>query len=119
MPRKPRTTSKTTTDTMPATPAAAGRVAAPGAVTLSPEAQALFDSVSRQWDLTPPVRQLLLLACTAITKAAECEAITSAEGMTCADAKGSSKPHPAALLARDYRAQASGTLNRILSALGD
>lgn len=116
MPRKPRSTSKTTSDTPPAAPA---RVAAPGAVAFSPEAQALFDSVNREWTLTPPVRQLLVLACTAISKAGECEAITAVEGMTCADQKGSSKPHPAALLARDYRAQASGTLNRILSALGD
>ncbi|MCE2727169.1 MAG: hypothetical protein LW698_10375 [Planctomycetaceae bacterium] len=114
MPRKPRSTSKTTPDTPPAAPA---RVAAAGTVTLSAEAQALFDSVSREWSLTSPVRQLLLLACTAITKAGECEAITAVEGMTVADQKGSSKPHPAALLARDYRAQASGTLQRILSNL--
>ena len=114
MPRKPRTTSKTTSDTPPTAP---GRVAAPGTVALSPEAQALFDAVSAGWNVTPPVRQLLLLACTAITKAGECEAITAAEGMTIGDAKGASKPHPMALLARDYRAQASGTLQRILSNL--
>lgn len=119
MARKPRPTPKPTSDTPPSEPAVQARVAAPGTVALSPEAQALFDSVSRQWDLTPPVRQLLLLACEAITKAGECEAITAAEGMTVRDAKGGSKPHPCATLGRDYRAQASGTLNRILSALGD
>lgn len=119
MPRKPRPTPKPTSDNPPSEPAVQARVAAPGTVRLSPEAQALFDSVSRQWDLTPPVRQLLLLACEALTKAGQAEEVCAIEGMTCRDAKGSSKVHPAALLARDYRAQASGTLNRILSALGD
>lgn len=114
MPRKPRSTAKPPAVRPAPKPAAA---AAPGAVAFSPEAQALFDSVTRDWALTPPVWHLLRLACTALTKAAECESITAREGMTIGDAKGASKPHPMALLARDYRAQAGGTLQRILSNL--
>jgi len=87
--------------------------------TLSPTAQRTFDEIASEWDLTPPVRVLLRLACEAITKAEEAEAITTREGMTIGDHKGSAKPHPAALLARDYRAQASTTLQRILSNLGE
>ena len=52
------------------------------------------------------------------TKAEQAEAITAVEGMAIGDQKGSAKPHPMALLARDYRAQAATTLQRILSNLG-
>jgi len=52
-----------------------------------------------------------------MTKAEELERITAREGMTIGDAKGAAKPHPAALLARDYRAQASGALQRLLAHL--
>jgi phage terminase small subunit len=88
-----------------------------GPMPLSPTAKALFDEIAGSWDLTPPVRALLRLACEAHTKAEECERITAAEGMTIGDQKGAAKPHPAALLARDYRAQCSTTLQRILSNL--
>lgn len=107
MPRKPRFRTS-------APPATASR----GTLTLSPEAQTLFDEVDGSWQLTPPVRALLRIACEAMTKAGDAEAITAVEGMTIPDAKGAAKPHPMALLARDYRAQAAATLQRILSNLG-
>lgn len=65
-----------------------------------------------------PEAALGRLACECLTKAADAEAITSREGMSIGDAKGAAKPHPMALLARDYRAQAASTLQRILSNLG-
>jgi hypothetical protein len=111
MPRKTRFTPK------PATPPRHDGPR-PGQLTLSPEAQQLFDEVDGSWELTPPVRALLRIACEALTKAADAEAITAREGMSIGDAKGAAKPHPMALLARDYRAQAATTLQRILSNLG-
>jgi len=107
MPKKPRFS--------PAPPQAAP-AAAPG-LTLSPTAQALFDDVRKKWDLSAPVAALLRLACEAQTKAEQLEQITTTEGMTIPDSKGACKPHPAALLARDYRAQASGALQRLLAHL--
>jgi hypothetical protein len=86
-------------------------------ITLSPSASALYEDVRRRWDLSPPVHALLVLAVEAQTKAQECEAITAREGMTIGDAKGAAKPHPAALLARDYRAQSSNALQRLLAHL--
>lgn len=105
-PRKPKT----------ATPSRAP-AAASGPMQLSPTAQSLFDEIAGGWDLTPAVRALLRIACEAHTKAEHCEAITAREGMTIGDAKGAAKPHPAALLARDYRAQCATTLQRILTNL--
>lgn len=104
-----------------ATPTPAAKSTAPvpaGPLALSAAAQAVYDEIAGEWQLTPPVRALLRLACEALTKAEAAEAITAAEGLTIGDAKGAAKPHPAALLARDYRAQASTALQRILSALG-
>ena len=89
-----------------------------GPLRLSPEAQELYDQIDSQWTLTPPVRALLRIACEAITKAGDAESITAREGMTIGDAKGAAKPHPAALLSRDYRSLAAATLQRILSNLG-
>lgn len=89
----------------------------PGPLELSESAQRLHDDVSSQWDLTPPVAALLRLVAEAMTKAEALEAVTSREGMTIGDQKGAAKPHPAALLARDYRAQAASGLQRILSHL--
>ena len=98
--------------------ARAAAAAAPTApLTLSPTAQATYDEIASQWELSPPVRVLLRIACEAMTKAEQADAITAAEGMTIGDNKGAAKPHPAALLARDYRAQAATTLQRILSNL--
>lgn len=111
MPRKPRFQPKP----CPALPSAGE---APGRLKLSPDAQQLFDEVDGSWELTPPVRMLLRIACEALTKAADAEAITAREGMSIGDAKGAAKPHPMALLARDYRAQAATTIQRILSNLG-
>jgi hypothetical protein len=107
MTRKPRQTATTT----PTSPAAGGRLR------FSPEAQTLYDRISREWELSPAVEGLLALACTAITKAGECESITAVEGMHCRDAKGSVKAHPAATLARDYRGQAGTSLQRLLAHL--
>lgn len=113
MPSRPKTTAKP--------PIHATRQIAPqkrpGVVTLSPTAQALFDDVVARWELTSPVRALLTLAAECLTKAEEAEGITAVEGMTCRDAKGSSKAHPAAVLAERYRSQAATTLQRILSNL--
>jgi phage terminase small subunit len=97
--------------------AAPTAIAPTGPMTLSTTAQALYDEIAGSWDLSPPVRALLRLACEAHTKAEDCEAITAREGMTIGDAKGAAKPHPMALLARDYRGQAATTLQRILSNL--
>jgi hypothetical protein len=88
-----------------------------GRVQLSADAQALFDDVAAAWDLSPPVRALLQLAAEALTKAQEAEAITAVEGMTIGDNKGAAKPHPAALLARDYRSMHATTLQRLLAHL--
>jgi hypothetical protein len=107
MPRKPRfQTSKPT----------AGRPTS-GALTLSPEAQSLYDRIAEEWELSPAVEALLRLAAESLTKAAECETITAREGLVIGDAKGAAKPHPMALLARDYRAQASGNIQRLLAHL--
>ena len=86
-------------------------------IRLSATAQATYNEIASQWDLSPPVRVLLRIACEAMTKAEQADAITAVEGMTIGDNKGAAKPHPAALLARDYRAQAATTLQRILSNL--
>lgn len=105
-----RKTRRPPADTV-TTPDTTGRLA------LSPEAQTLFDDVRKRWELSPPVATLLRLACEAMTKAEQLERITAVEGMTIGDAKGAAKPHPAALLARDYRAQASGAIQRLLAHL--
>jgi hypothetical protein len=94
-----------------------GQPKAAGPLTLSPEAQALYDRIADDWELAAPVEALLRLAAEALTKAAEAEEITAREGLVIGDAKGAAKPHPAALLARDYRAQASGNLQRLLAHL--
>lgn len=107
MPRKRRTPL----------PAAPGTLPPASPLKLSPEAQALYDKIATGWELSPAVEALLTLAAQALTKAAEAEAITAREGMTLGDAKGAAKPHPAALLARDYRAQAGTTLQRLLAHL--
>jgi hypothetical protein len=107
MPRKPRSTPTST----PTRPAIAGPL------TLSPEAQALHDRIAGEWELSPAVAALLRLTAEALTKAAEAEAITAREGMCIGDMKGAAKPHPMALLARDYRAQAGTTLQRLLAHL--
>ena len=107
MPRKRRTPLPATPGTLPE--------AAP--LKLSTEAQSLYQKIATGWELSPAVEALLTLAAQAITKAGEAEAITSVEGMHISDAKGAAKPHPMALLARDYRAQAGTCLQRLLAHL--
>jgi hypothetical protein len=97
--------------------AAAATATATSPITLSATAQAVYDEISGQWELSAPVRVLLRIAAEAMTKAEQADAITAAEGLTIGDNKGAAKPHPAALLARDYRAQASTTLQRVLAHL--
>jgi hypothetical protein len=111
MPRKPRFRP-----TPPDVQATAAKTSS--RLQLSPEADQLYRDIDERWELTPAVRALLRLACEAMTKAGDCESITAREGMMIPDAKGACKPHPMALLARDYRAQAASTLQRILSNLG-
>jgi len=107
MPRKPRPTASSTSSPPPAD----------GRLRFSTEAQLLYDRIAREWELTPAVEGLLALACTALTKAGECEAITAVEGLSVRDAKGSVKSHPCATLARDYRGQAGTSLQRLLAHL--
>jgi hypothetical protein len=89
-----------------------------GPLQLSPTAQKLFDDIDNQWQLSPPVRQLLRIAAEAMTKAEHADAIVQAAGMTIADAKGAAKPHPAAVLAHNSRTLAATTLQRVLASLG-
>ncbi len=99
------------------TPSKPTKAAIDKPMALCREAQETIDNIRREWQLTPPVAALLQLVGEAVTKAAECEAVTKREGMFIGDAKGAAKPHPAALLARDYRAQASTGLQRLLAHL--
>lgn len=128
MPRKPhstprRTSTSSTDAASQATPQrprrarATSPAPAAGTLTLSPTAAALVAKVEAEWELMPAVRALLILAGEAMTKAEQLEQITAAEGMTIPDRKGACKVHPAALLARDYRGQASGALQRLLNHL--
>lgn len=111
MPRKPRFTPK------PATPPRHDGPR-PGQLTLSPEAQQLFDEVDGSWELTPPVRALLRIADAHPFAGGDRFGVCGLRERLAGDAKGAAKPHPMALLARDYRAQAATTLQRILSNLG-
>ena len=115
MPRNRKAAPPASRDTPQTQPALTGE--ARGPLILSPEAQRVHDEIAGGWDLTPPVAALLRLACEALTKAGDCEAITARDGMMIGDMKGSVKPNPAALLARDYRAQASLALQRLLTAI--
>ena len=90
----------------------------PPATVLSEKAQALFDDVASRWELSPPVKALLTLACESMTRAEQCDEITGREGLTLRDMKGSTKAHPLALLARDMRNHASTALQRLLAHLG-
>lgn len=111
MPRKPRQAVKPAAGTTVATTPATGRLE------LSPSAQELHDRIAAEWELSPAVAALLRAACEAMTMAEKFDAITAREGLTIGDAKGAAKPHPAATLARDYRAQHSTALQRLLSHL--
>jgi hypothetical protein len=86
-----------------------------GPIELSATAQALFDRVSADWSLSPPVKALLRLIAENMTRAELCDEILGREGLVVPDAKGASKVHPLALLARDHRNAASNGLQRLLS----
>ena len=104
MPRKtnsPPTTTKIPTSVSP--------------MKLSPSAQAIYDDVSGQWQLTAPVRALLLLACQHLTRAEQCDAVVDSETLVIDDQKGSRKAHPLALLSRDLKNSAQNCLQRLLS----
>lgn len=105
MPRKRRTPLPAPPGTLPPAPP----------LKFSPEAQALYDRIASGWKLTAPVEALLRLTCECLTKANQCEHITAVEGMHIADGKGAAKPHPMALLSRDYRSQAGTCLQRLLA----
>lgn len=107
MPRKPKPMPKA------APPAAA----AAGPIELSATAQSLFDRVSNEWTLSPPVRALLRLIAENMTRAEQLDAILARDGLTVPDAKGAAKVHPLALLARDHRNAASAGLQRLMSNL--
>lgn len=107
MPRKRRTVPKAVTQPQ----------AAAGPIELSPTAQALYDRVTHEWTLTPPVAALLRLICENATRAEQLDAILAREGMVVPDNKGATKVHPLALLARDHRNAASAGLQRLISNL--
>ena len=88
-----------------------------GPIELSATARALVDRVSAEWDLSPPVKALLRLIAENMTRAELCDEILGREGLVVPDAKGASKVHPLALLARDHRNAASNGLQRLLSNL--
>lgn len=132
----PRTTRQATT--RPATPAATtGRQKAarrprtrpsaaaiigdasphPGPLALSPTAAALVDRIEHDYQLTDAVRALLRLVGEHLTRAEQFDAILARDGLVVGDQKGSVKPHPAALLARDHRNAASTGLQRLLANL--
>lgn len=96
---------------------AAAAALAVGPIELSPTAQTLFDRVSNEWTLTPPVRALLRLIAENMTRAEQLDAVLAREGLTVPDAKGAAKVHPLALLARDHRNAASAGLQRLMSNL--
>lgn len=90
---------------------------AAGPLDLSPTAQALVDRVTSEWSLSPPAAALLRLIGENLTRAELCDAVLAREGLVVPDAKGASKVHPLALLARDHRNAASASLQRLMSNL--
>lgn len=99
-------------------PAARPTISIPtGPIELSPTAQALVDRVSAEWSLSPPAAALLRLIGENLTRAELCDAVLAREGLVVPDAKGASKVHPLALLARDHRNAASASLQRLMSNL--
>jgi hypothetical protein len=88
--------------------AAAGDAAADGAVVeLSGRAARVWREVQAGWSLDPASLELLRCAVEALQRADECARQVNAEGSTFRDRWGQVRPHPAALLERDHRAQAA------------
>jgi hypothetical protein len=112
MARKRQSKPNTDTDTPVVTTALPG-----GPMAYTKDAQDLFDRVSKEWKLTPPVLCMLRLACENLTKAAECDAVTAEQGMTVIDSKGTPRPHPLALLSRDLKNHAGSLLQKLTSNL--
>jgi hypothetical protein len=88
--------------------AAAGDAAADEAVVeLSGRAARVWREVQAGWSLDPASLELLRCAVEALQRADECARQVKAEGLTFRDRWGQVRPHPAALLERDHRAQAA------------
>jgi len=83
-------------------------------VELSGRAARVWREVQAGWSLDPASLELLRCACEALQRADEAAAVVSREGQVFRDRWGQSRPHPAALLERDHRAQAA----RHLATLG-
>ncbi len=112
MPR-PRTKPLPTPTTHPSVPTGPD-----GRIVLDGPSQAMFDEIDTKWELTAPVRGMLRGICEAQTYAAACDRILEREGLVITDARGASKNHPLALLARDYRNAAQTGLHKLASHLG-
>jgi hypothetical protein len=86
----------------------AGTAAADEAVVeLSGRAARVWREVQAGWSLDPASLELLRCAVEALQRADECARQVNAEGSTFRDRWGQVRPHPAALLERDHRAQAA------------
>jgi hypothetical protein len=88
-------------------------------VPLTGRAADLWREVQATWNLDAAATELLRCACESLTRADECAAIVNAEGTTVRDRWGQVKVHPAALLERDLRGQASRQLAALGLALGE
>ena len=83
------------------------------AVALNARAAALYADVAGGWALDSAARELLRLACEAVTRADEAAAIVTAEGQVFRDRWGQVRPHPAAMLERDHRQAAARMLQQL------
>jgi hypothetical protein len=83
-------------------------------VELSGRAARVWREVQAGWSLDPASLELLRCACEALQRADEAALVVSREGQVFRDRWGQVRPHPAAILERDHRAQAA----RHLATLG-
>ena len=79
-------------------------------VELSGRAARVWREVQAGWSLDPASLELLRCACEALQRADEAAAVVSREGQVFRDRWGQVRPHPAAILERDHRAQAARNL---------
>jgi hypothetical protein len=79
-------------------------------VALTGRALRVWHDVRAGWSLDPASLELLRCACESLQRADEAAAIVTREGQVVRDRWGQVRPHPAALLERDHRAQASRSL---------
>jgi phage terminase small subunit len=82
-------------------------------IALNSRATALYGDVLSGWDLDAASREVLRLACEAVTRADEAAEIVSKEGQVFRDRWGQVRPHPAAMLERDHRQAASRMLQQL------